>query len=56
MLAGQAPDLDVEVDPQGAAGEIPGAAPFAIVPPALAPPAGPTDGFFDRRVRVMMRA
>jgi len=56
VLAGHAPDLDVEVDPLVAAGEIPDLAPFAVVPPALTPPAGPTGGFFDRRVRVMMRA
>jgi hypothetical protein len=56
VLAGHAPDLDVEVDPLVAAGEIPDLAPFAVVPPALTPPAGPTGCFFDRRVRVMMRA
>ena len=54
--AGHAPDLEVEVDPQVAAGEIPNAAAPAVVPPALHPAAGPTGGFFDRRVRVMIRA
>jgi hypothetical protein len=56
VLAGHAPDLDIEVDPLVAAGEIPDLAPFAVVPPALTPPAGPTGCFFDRRVREMMRA
>jgi len=56
VLAGHAPDLDVEVDPLVTAGEIPDAVPFPVVPPALAPPAGSTGGFFDRRMRVMMRA
>jgi len=56
VRAGHAPDLDVEVDPLVAAGEIPDLAPFAVVPPALTPPAGPTGCFFDRRVREMLRA
>ncbi len=56
VRAGHAPDLDVEVDPLVAAGEIPDLAAFPVVPPALCPPAGPTGGVFDRRVRVMMRA
>ena len=54
--AGHAPDLEVEVDPQVAAGEIPNAAPPVVVPPALPLAAGPTGSFFDRRVRVMIRA
>jgi hypothetical protein len=40
--AGHAPHLEVEVDPQVAAGEIPNAAAPAVVPPALHPTAGPT--------------
>src|SRR5258708_40278853 len=44
--AGHAPDLDVEVDPLVAAGEIPDLAPFAVVPPPLTPPAGPKGGPF----------
>jgi len=54
--AGHAPDLEVEVDPQVAAGEIPNAAAPAVVPPALPSTAGPTGRFFDRRARVMIRA
>src|SRR3972149_4699931 len=53
---GHAPDLELEGDPQIAAGEIPDAAPLAVVPSALHPAAGPTGRFFDRRVRVRMRA
>ena len=54
--AGHAPDLEVEVDAQVAAGEVADAAPLAVVPPALHPAAGPAGRFFDRRVRVMIRA
>ncbi len=42
---GHAPDLDVEVDTQVAAGEIADAAVLAIVPTALHPTAGPTRPF-----------
>ena len=54
--ASHPPDLELEVDPPIAAGEIADAALLAIVPAALDPPAYPTRRFFDRRVRVMMRA
>src|SRR5712691_1668592 len=53
---GHAPHLDVEVDPPVAAGEIPDAALLAVVPSALHSAAGPRGRFFDRRVRVRMRA
>ena len=54
--AGHAPDLDLEVDAQIAAGQVADAALPAVVPPALDPAAGPTGRFFDRRVRASTRA
>ena len=54
--AGHAPDLDLEVDAQIAAGEVADAAPLAVVPPALDAPARSAGRFFDRRVRVSTRA
>jgi len=54
--ASHPPDLELEVHPPIAAGQIADAALLAIVPAPLDPPAYPTRRFFDRRVRVMMRA
>jgi len=54
--AGHPPDLELQVDPPIATGEIADAAWLAVVPAALDPPARPTRRFFDRRVSVMMRA
>jgi len=56
VLTRHAANLDVEVDPEIAAGEIPDAAPSAIVPAALCPSAGPTGRFFERRTSLMTRA
>jgi hypothetical protein len=56
VLTRHAADLDVEVDPEIAAGEIPDAAPSAVVPAALCPSAGSTGRFFERRTSLMMRA
>jgi hypothetical protein len=56
VLTRHAANLDVEVDPEIAAGEIPDAAPAAIVPAALCPSAGPTGRFFERRTSLMTRA
>jgi len=56
VLTRHAADLDVEVDPEIAAGEIPDAPPPAVVPAALGPSAGSTGRFFARRPGLMMRA
>jgi hypothetical protein len=56
VLTRHAADLEVEVDPEIAAGEIPDAAPSAIVPASLGPSAGPTGRFFERRTSLMTRA
>lgn len=51
-----APDLDVEVDPQVAARQIAHAANFPVVPRAVRAPTRPTDRFFGRRLRARTRA
>jgi len=56
VLTRYAADLEVEVDPEIAAGEIPDAAPAAIVPAALCPSTGLTGRFFERRTSLMTRA
>jgi hypothetical protein len=50
------PDLEIEVDPGVAAGEIPYPSPLAVVPTRVDRSAGITECFFERRVRVTMRA
>jgi len=47
MLTRHAADLDVEIDPEIAAGEIPDGAPSAVVPSRLCPSAGPTGRFLS---------
>jgi len=54
--AGHPPDLEIEIDPQVAAGEIAHAAPLAVVPAAVGSATDSTGRFFDRRVSMMMRA